>query len=154
MKADWSEIDLKAKVWTVPPARMKAHKEHRVPLSDAVVELLGSLPGPHLGPVFPSKKRKPMNHSQLGIQLRGMGVHCATVHGFRSSFRDWAAEQTSFPREVIEMSLAHSVGNAVERAYRRTDLVDRRRLLMSAWSDFCAGKMQVSADVIELRRGA
>jgi integrase len=81
-----------------------------------------------------------------------MGQPGATVHGFRSSFVDWAHEQTTFPSEVIEMSLAHSVGNAVARAYRRTDLFDRRRALMAAWARFCAGQEQPSATVTELRR--
>jgi integrase len=154
MKADWSELDLLDRVWVMPGARMKAGKEHRVPLSDAVMQLLGSLPGPHRGPVFPSRRGKPMNHGQLRILLRSMDVQDITVHGFRSTFVDWAHEQTNFPSEAIEMSLAHSVGNAVEQSYRRTNLFDRRRLLMSAWSDFCAGKHQVSADVVELKRAS
>lgn len=153
LKADWSEIDLAVKVWTVPAARMKAGVEHKVPLSDAAIELLSSLPGKRAGFVFPgTKPGKPINRSALLLQLRGMGQPGATVHGFRSSFVDCAHEQTTFPSEVIEMSLAHSVGNAVARAYRRTDLFDRRRALMAAWARFCAGQEQPSATVTELRR--
>jgi integrase len=93
-----------------------------------------------------------MGHGQLLVQLRMMEQQDATVHGFRSAFSVWAHEQTAFAREVIEMSLAHSIGSAVEKSYRRTDLFDRRRALMAAWADFCAGKEQRSATVTELRR--
>jgi integrase len=152
LKADWSEIDLGAKVWKVPASRMKAGREHKVPLSSAAVALLSALPGPRAGIVFPgSKPGKPMNQMQLRRQLRGMGEADASVHGFRSAFTDWAHEKSAFATEVIEMSLAHTVGNAVQRAYRRTDLFDRRRALMSAWADFCAGKER-GATVTELRR--
>jgi integrase len=153
LTADWSEIDLDAKVWAISASRMKAGRDHKVPLSDAAVELLSALPGPRAGIVFPgSRSGRPMNQMQLRRQLRGMGQTDATVHGFRSAFVDWSHEQTVFAREVIEMSLAHSVGSAVEKSYRRTDLFARRRALMSAWADFCAGKAQPSATVTELRR--
>jgi integrase len=153
LKADWREIDLEARIWTVPASRMKGGREHKVSLSDAAVALLSALSGPRAGLVFPgSRPGKPMNHMQLRRQLRGMGQADATVHGFRSAFTDWAHEKSAFATEVIEMSLAHTVGNAVARAYRRTDLFDRRRALMSAWADFLAGKEQRSATVTELRR--
>jgi integrase len=153
LKADWAEIDFAAKVWTVPAARMKAGVEHKVPLSDAAMTLLGSLPGKRVGVVFAGTKAgKPVNRSALLLQLRGMGQPNATVHGFRSAFVDWAHETTAFPTEAIELSLAHSVGSAVTKAYRRTDLFDRRRALMAAWAGFCAGQEQPSATVTELRR--
>jgi integrase len=153
LNADWSEIDLSAKAWTISAARMKAGRDHKAPLSDAAVALLSALPGAHEGVLFPGTKvGKGMNHRQLRIQLRSMGQQGVTVHGFRSSFVDWAHERTTFAREVIEMSLAHNIGSAVEKSYRRTDLFDRRRALMAAWADFCAGKVQASATVTELRR--
>jgi integrase len=153
LKATWDEIDLATKVWTVPAARMKAGVEHKVPLSEAAMTLLGSLSGTRDVFVFPgTKPGKPINRSALLLQLRGMGQRNATVHGFRSAFVDWAHEATAFPTEAIELSLAHSVGSAVTKAYRRTDLFDRRRALMTAWASFCAGKEQPSATVTELRR--
>ena len=131
LKADWSEIDLAAKTWTVPAARMKAGKEHKVPLSNAAIALLDALPGARAGIVFPGNNPgKPMNHGALRLQLRRMGQQDANVHGFRWAFVDWAHEQTAFPSEAIEISLAHTVGNAVQRSYRRTDLFDRRRALI------------------------
>jgi integrase len=151
LNANWSELDLPGKVWAMPASHMKAGREHKVPLSDATVALLSALPGARTGIVFPgSKAGKPMNHGQLRVLLRGVGQQDATVHGFRSSFSDWAHEQTTFPREVIEMSLAHSIGSAVERSYRRTDLFDRRVALMDAWSDFLDGREPRSASVTEL----
>jgi integrase len=153
LKATWDEIDLAARVWTIRAARMKAGVEHKMPLSEAAMTLLGSLSGTRDVFVFPgTKPSKPINRSALLLQLRGMGQQNATVHGFRSAFVDWAHEATAFPTEAIELSLAHSVGNAVERSYRRTDLFDRRRALMAAWASFCAGQEQPSATVTELRR--
>ena len=115
--------------------------------------LLGSLPGKRAGFVFAGTKAgKPVNRSALLLQLRGMGQPDATVHGFRSAFVDWAHETTAFPTEAIELSLAHSVESAVTKAYRRTDLFDRRRALMTAWAGFCAGQEQPSATVTELLR--
>jgi integrase len=151
LNADWSEIDLTNKVWTIPPARMKAGREHKVPLSDAAVALLSALPARE-GIVFAgSKAGRPMNDGRI-LRLHALGESNVTVHGFRSSFSDWAHERTTFSAEIIELSLAHAVGNAVARAYRRTDLFDRRRALMTAWADFVAGKAQASATVTELRR--
>jgi integrase len=134
----WSEIDLHAKVWTVPSDRMKAGREHRVPLSDVACEMLRALPrfaGPDL--VFPAPSGGTLSDMTLSAVLRRMGVS-ATVHGFRSTFRDWCAERTNYPHEVAEMALAHTVGNKVEAAYRRGDLFDKRRRMMDDWAQFCA----------------
>lgn len=147
--ATWDEIDLAKRTWTIPAERMKAGKEHRVPLSDAAVALLKSLPkGSDL--VFPGRNGPIGSGTVLKVVKRLAGD--VTTHGFRSAFRDWAAEQTSFPGELAEMSLAHSVGSAVEAAYRRTDLFDKRRKLMEAWAGFC-GRPERSGhgDVVRLR---
>jgi len=132
--AKWSEID--GNTWTVPASRMKAHKGHRVPLSRRAVELLASLP--HDSDfVFPAVRTGGAPHHRTLIrELQRLDVK-ATVHGFRSSFRTWAGERTSFPNHVIELALAHTIGSAVERAYSRGDLLDQRSKLMEAWSEFC-----------------
>jgi integrase len=131
--ATWDEIDLANRIWTVPASRMKAGKEHRVPLSDAAVKLLKSLPrnDERLFP-FPGQRHRAACW-ELVNRLEG-----GSVHGLRATFKTWAGERTSFPREIAELSLAHAVGNAVERAYSRTDLFDKRRKLMDAWADYCA----------------
>jgi integrase len=137
--ARWDEINIVERQWTVPPERMKAGKEHRVPLSDAalaVVEKLGAIrQGDH---VFPGGKAgRPISNMAMLMLLRRIGRGDLTAHGFRSSFRDWAAESTAFPGEVAEMALAHAVGDKVEAAYRRGDLFQKRRQLMDAWAKFC-----------------
>lgn len=134
--AMWPEIDLEAKVWTVPGDRMKAGKDHRVPLSSAAVALLKALPrmtGSDL--VFPAPRGGALSDMTLTAVLRRMQVD-AVPHGFRSTFRDWAAEATSYPNHVCEMALAHVVSNAVEAAYRRGDLFEKRRRLMDDWATF------------------
>ena len=142
--ARWSEIDLDAAMWVIPGERMKSHAEHRVPLSSRALAILeeartiddGS------GLVFPSPTRpgKPMSDMTLTALLRRLKVaDRATVHGFRSAFRDWSAECTHAPHAVMELSLAHAVGNAVEAAYARSDLFDRRRALMDQWAAYLAG---------------
>jgi integrase len=134
--AKWEEIDLKQKIWILPPHRMKSGVEHRVPLSSAAVDLLKrqDCAGDY---VFPGAKvGRPMSNMSMEMVLRRLGVE-TTVHGFRSSFRDWAGEMTETPREVAEAALAHAVGDAVERAYRRGDALQRRRVLMEAWATFC-----------------
>ena len=140
--ATWSEVDLEAGVWTVPASRTKAGRVHRIPLVDRTLTLLGELGEGRVGNyVFPGQK--PDRHISTGTMdrvLDRMAVVGATVHGFRSSFRDWAGECTDFPREVAEAALAHSVGNETERAYRRADALEKRRALMKAWSEFCAGE--------------
>ena len=137
--ATWDEIDVDAALWTIPATRMKAAVEHRVPLSGAALAVLDEAraiadPG---GLVFPSVTGRPMSDSTLNKLLRENGV-AAVPHGFRSSFRDWAAECTPFAREVMEAALAHRVPDAVEAAYLRSDLLDRRRELMERWADYLA----------------
>lgn len=137
--ATWGEFDLDAALWTVPAERMKAGREHRVPLSPHVLQLLRALPrmdGTDL--VFAGATLKPLSDMTLTAALRRMKVD-AVPHGFRSSFKDWAAERTSYPNEVSEMALAHAVEDKTEAAYRRGDLFDKRRQMMADWAAFCAG---------------
>jgi integrase len=134
--ATWAEIDLHSQVWTVPASRMKAGREHRVPLSPAAIELLSALPriaGTDL--VFPSSRSTQLSDMTLSAVLRRMKIR-AVPHGFRSTFRDWAAERTNYPRDVAEMALAHSIENKVEAAYRRGDLFEKRRRMMGDWAAF------------------
>ncbi|WP_374690611.1 tyrosine-type recombinase/integrase [Accumulibacter sp.] len=135
--ATWREIDLGQALWEIPAERMKAQKEHRVPLSSAAIDLLNGLP--RLGDlVFPgAREGMALSDMSLTAVLRRMKRSDITVHGFRSTFRDWCAESTNFPREVCEHALAHSLPDKVEAAYRRGDLIEKRILLMQAWSDFC-----------------
>lgn len=136
--AVWSEIDLEARTWTVPAERMKAGKEHRVPLSDAALALLAGLPrivGSDL--VFPAPRGGVLSDMTLGATIKRLGVP-VTAHGFRSTFRDWASEATAYPGDAVEMALAHVVKNKVEAAYRRGDMLDKRVRLMADWSDWCA----------------
>jgi integrase len=135
--ARWDEVDLEAGVWTVPATRMKAGREHRVPLSAPAVEILRQMEHKRLGEyVFPGMKSgRPLSVMALEMVLRRMKVD-VTVHGFRSAFRDWAGERTHFPREVAQAALAHLVGDVVERAYRRGDALEKRRKLMDAWVGF------------------
>jgi integrase len=150
--AKWSEIDLVAKTWTVPAARMKAHREHRVPLSNRAIELLRNLPRDTTNDFVFTRPHGPgLTHSAMRLLLRRIGHADIAVHGFRSSFSDWAAEQTAYPSHVVEQALAHTINNAVERAYRRGDLFDKRRRLMEDWARFCNTPASVS-DVIPLRR--
>lgn len=130
-----SEINGTTKAWTVPAERMKAAKEHRVPLTPRARELAGDTEGKFLFP-GPSADR-PLSNMAMAMVLRRMGRSDITVHGFRSTFRDWAAERTNFPREVVEMALAHAIDSKVEAAYRRGDLFEKRRRLMEAWANFC-----------------
>jgi integrase len=137
--ARWSEIDLDKKIWTVPPNRMKAGREHRVPLSGRTVSVLKQLAKVKAGDfVFPGQVRsKPLSNMAMEMMLRRMQIENATVHGFRSSFRDWAGNVSSFPREVTETALAHVIGDKAEQAYRRGDALDKRRDLMDAWASYC-----------------
>jgi integrase len=149
--AKWPEMDLRARVWTVPAERMKAKRQHRVPLSAAAVELLEEI-GCGTGFAFAgATKGKPLSNMAMLATLRRMRRDDLTAHGFRSSFRDWAAEQTSFPSEVAEAALAHVVGDKVEAAYRRGDLFEKRKAMMEAWGRYCTTQEQ-SADVVPLRR--
>jgi integrase len=134
--ATWSEIDLTAKTWTVPADRMKAGREHKIPLSPRAVAVLQAMP--RRGDYVFSGRNGPIGNHVLPELLQRLTGTGATAHGMRSTFRDWAAERTSFPREVAEAALAHAVPSQVEAAYKRTDFFDRRRRLMDAWADFCA----------------
>ncbi|MBR0795671.1 tyrosine-type recombinase/integrase [Bradyrhizobium jicamae] len=142
--ARWSEIDLLAKIWTIPAERMKAGRDHRVPLSARALSILGEMQAIRHADagdafVFPGgKKGKPLSNMAFLMLLRRMSRYDLTAHGFRSSFRDWAAECMNFPAEVAEMALAHTVGSKVEAAYRRGDLFEKRRRLMVAWGTYCA----------------
>ncbi len=161
--AIWSELDLGEGVWTIPPARMKMEREHRVPLSAAVVDLLKALPrevGTDL--VFPAPRGGELSDGTLNAVIKRMNEaddnrwvdpkdgRSAVAHGFRSTFRDWTSERTSFPRDVAEMALAHAIGDKVEAAYRRGELFEKRRSMMSKWASFLA-KPQSDARVIPMQ---
>jgi integrase len=140
--AQWEEFDLDKKVWTIPAVRMKAGHAHRVPLSTRVLDILRTIPkvedNPHIMPG--NAKGKPLSGMAMMMQLRRMGRGDITVHGFRSTFRDWASEQTSFPHETCEHALAHRISDKAEAAYRRGDQFEKRRKLMEAWALFCERK--------------
>ncbi len=148
--AKWAEIDQKAKVWTVPPERMKGGREHRVPLSARSLQILEQVEAVRTGDfVFPGQKRgRPLSSMALEKLLRRMAVD-VTTHGFRSSFRDWAGEATSFAREIAEAALAHVIGDETERAYRRGDALEKRRKLMEAWAGFIASP-KAAGTVVQL----
>ncbi len=136
-----AEANVTDKLWTVPGVRMKAGKEHRVPLSARALAILKDVTAPENGDhafIFPGGKHgRPLSNMAMASVLRRMKRDDITVHGFRSTFRDWAAEQTNYPNEVVEMALAHAVSDKVEAAYRRGDLFEKRRLLMADWTTFC-----------------
>jgi integrase len=143
ISARWSEFDLKAELWTVPALSMKGRTEHRVPLVGRALAIVRDMVNIRSGDyVFPGRFRgKPLGKNALNECLqRRMGIESATQHGMRSTFRDWCGDCTSFPREIAESALAHKVGGDVERAYRRSDALDRRRELMRAWDAFCASR--------------
>ena len=153
LKATWNEVDLEAAEWVIPKERMKGRREHRVPLSPQAVELLKGLYREDGNPYLFISTRTAGAHvveSTLGIALRKAG-RSETIHGFRSAFSDWAHERTSSPGIIVELSLAHRVGNAVENAYRRTDLAAKRAKLMQAWGAFCCTPQQQSDKVVSLR---
>jgi len=147
------EIDLEGKIWTVPAGRMKAGREHRVPLSRAAIELLQALPmedgNTHifLGPSAGGG----LSTMAMPTALKRAGRSDVTIHGFRATFKTWASERTNFPSHVVELALAHTIGNAVERAYRRGDLFEKRRKLMEAWARYCMTNPAAS-EVIPLRK--
>jgi integrase len=155
--AAWGEIDLKAKVWTVPAERMKAQREHRVPLSARALEILKQLRPLATGEpgclVFTGTNSKGLSDAAFSALLMRMEIEKGSVtpHGFRSSFRDWVGEVSTFPREVAEAALAHTVGDATELAYRRGDALEKRRKLMDAWAAFCEPKSK-EANVVRLER--
>jgi len=137
--AKWQEIDLVARTWTIPAERMKAGKEHRIPLSDAAVKLLEGMPRvAATDTVFFSPRGGVLSDMSLMAVLRRMERGDITVHGFRSTFRDWAGETTGFPREVIEHALSHQLKDRAEAAYQRGDLLTKRARLMQAWAEYCA----------------
>ncbi len=152
--ARWDEIDLRAKVWTVPAERMKAGKEHRVPLSDRAVAILNELQQARVSDfVFPGFKRAcPLSNMAFAAVLRRMKADNVTVHGFRSSFRDWAGDQTGFARDVVEAALAHAIENKTEAAYRRSDALEKRRRLMWAWAAYCSSAPKARGNVTPLLR--
>jgi integrase len=136
----WEEIDFDAGLWTCPEIRMKTGEIHRVPLTDEMLAIIEPLKALQSEYVFEGQKRhKPLSNMAMLMLLRRMETEGVTVHGFRSTFRDWASEVANAPREVAEMSLSHRVGSDVERAYARSDLIDKRRALMERWSQFVAG---------------
>jgi integrase len=154
--ARWDEIEFEAKLWTIPATRMKAGKEHRVPLAEPMLAILESMKTIRLGDfVFPGGKAgKPLSNMAMAMVVRRLGRGDLTVHGFRSTFRDWAAECTNFPREVAEMALAHTLSDKVEAAYRRGDLFEKRRQLMEAWAKHCttARVNKTSNNVVSIAR--
>jgi integrase len=139
LNARWAELDLDAKIWTIPAVRMKAGVEHRIPLTDRCIEILkrAKVLSGDGGYLFPGRTaKKPLSNMVFLMALRRMKRTDVTAHGFRSSFRDWAAEKTNVPRAVCEAALAHTLRDKTEAAYNRTDLFDRRRELMDAWAAF------------------
>jgi integrase len=149
--ASRAEINPAAKVWTIPAARMKAGREHRVPLPPRALTIIDDVVTTDTKFVFPGGKLgKPLSNMAMTSVLRRMDRGDITVHGFRSTFRDWAAERTNYPREVVEMALAHAIGDKVEAAYRRGDLFEKRRRLMSEWANYCA-RGKAAATVVPLR---
>jgi integrase len=151
LEARWQEIDLDAKVWTLPPERTKAGREHRIPLTDRAVAILGEMEKAKSGEyVFPGQRPgRPLSNMAFEMLLRRAKSEF-TAHGFRSSFRDWAGNETNFPRELAEHSLAHVIGDKAEQAYRRSDALARRRELMDCWARFCEGA--AAANLVALDR--
>jgi integrase len=153
--AKWCEIQADARLWIIPGERMKAGKEHRVPLSDRAIAVLEEMRASHQSPddfIFPGgRPGQQLSESGMLALLKRMGRGDLTAHGFRSTFRDWAAECTTFSREVAEMALAHRIADDTEAAYRRGDLLEKRRRLMEAWAEFC--DTQPEAKVVQLRTG-
>ena len=149
--AAWDEIDLGEMVWTIPALRMKAMREHRVPLSGRAVDILRAARTLGDGPlVFPGRRGEPLPEKRLRRLLQGQGI-AAVPHGFRSSFRDWAAEETNHPREVVEAALAHVVRDKVEAAYARSDLFERRRRLMNDWAVYLGGTRRAALTLVSER---
>ena len=137
--ATWAELNIAEAIWTIPAERMKALREHRIPLSPPALQIVERMRLAESPYVFPGQKLiKPLSPMAMLRVVKQMGLDDVTVHGFRSTFKDWASETTHFPSEVVEMALAHSVSDKVEAAYRRGDLFAKRRELMDAWAAFCA----------------
>ncbi|MBS0229396.1 MAG: integrase arm-type DNA-binding domain-containing protein [Proteobacteria bacterium] len=151
--ARWEEIDLKAKLWTIPGERMKAGREHRVPLSAALVAMLEAMPH-RTGPLFPGGHRNPTITTDAAQNLVKALRPGLTAHGFRSTFRDWTGDQTAYPRDVAEMALAHAIKDKTEAAYRRRDMLERRARLMQDWATYCTQGPAQSGTVTPIRRKA
>ena len=150
--ATWNEIDLDAKVWTIPKDRMKADKEHRVPLTNNCMDLLREMQKIKMNHyIFPGRHNGLSNMAMLKL-LRRMDRKDLTTHGFRSSFRDWAAETTAYTGEVVEMCLAHTIKNQAEAAYRRGDLLEKRMHLMNDWARFCYTKKAQSGNITSIKK--
>lgn len=152
LNAKWQEIDLDAALWTIPKERMKSFKEHRVPLSVDALAVLATAKAESTGGeyVFTGRKMAALSNMACLATLKRMGRGDLTVHGFRSTFRDWVSESTSYPRDVAEMALAHAIEDKSEAAYRRGDLIEKRRALMSDWAAHCA-VVRASGDVVQIR---
>jgi integrase len=148
-EAVWSEIDLAAQTWTIPAERMKAGRPHRVPLSKAAVAVLEAMLAHKAGDdsfVFPGQKaNRPLSNMAFKKLMGRLDIEDVTTHGFRSAFRDWAGDQTDYPRELAEQALAHSIGDQAEQAYRRGDALERRRAKMEDWATHC-GRGRASND--------
>ncbi|MCP4934087.1 MAG: integrase arm-type DNA-binding domain-containing protein [bacterium] len=161
LQAQWTEIGLDELIWVIPAKRMKTKREHRVPLSDTAMAIIHALPRIKGNPyLFPgAQHNRPLSNMALLQLMRGMGYGVSgnrgdyVPHGFRSSFRDWSGEVSSFPRDVAEMALAHTIENKVEAAYRRGDLFDKRRKMMQEWADYL-DKLKVGAEIILINHGA
>jgi integrase len=152
--AKWSEFDLSTRLWTVPAARMKAGRDHRVPLSDRALEIIAQQPrGGEF--IFAGRKPdRPLSQQAMLELMRDMRGKGATVHGFRSTFRDWAAEQTAYPNELCEIALAHAVSDKTEAAYRRGDMMEKRRRLMADWAAYCGQNPADRGKVVSIRESA
>jgi integrase len=150
--ARWSEIDAVARLWTVPAARMKSGREHRVPLSDRALEIIGEQRREGEFVFAERRAGAPLSNMSMLELMRDMRGKGATVHGFRSTFRDWAAEQTSYPNELGEIALAHVVSDKTEAAYRRGDMMEKRRRLMADWGAYCEKPPVATGDNIVLIR--
>ncbi len=152
--ARWDEFEFEDKIWTVPANRMKAGREHRVPLSTSALAIVKQLKEVRQNDfVFPGERpSRPLSNMSMLMMLRRVGRKDLTVHGFRSTFRDWAAEQTNFPGEVAEAALAHVVADRTEAAYRRGDLFEKRRRLMAAWATYCEREPTMGSTIVSIKR--
>lgn len=152
--ARWAEIDLKNRLWTIPAERMKAGKEHRVPLCARAVAILQAIKPENAQSdtfLFPGNKpHKPLSNMVFLMLLRRMKLGQLTAHGFRATFKTWATERTNFPREVIEAALAHVAGDKIEAAYQRGDVFDKRLRLMTAWADYCGTEPSTEANIVSM----
>lgn len=153
--ATWNEFDLVNRIWSVPAERIKGGKEHRVPLSDRSIQVLERLPREHNNnQVFIGQRKVGLSNMAMAKVLDRMGRDDITVHGFRSTFRDWAAETTTYPNHVVEMALAHVVSNKVEAAYRRGDLLEKRARLMTDWATYCTTPPNSRGDILPVGRAS